>query len=71
MVESVLTGPGPVRVVVARSVLVPVVSMRRLVKVAVPAMAVLVTVPWRVPVPVWIARVMLVVESAPVVMVLP
>ena len=45
--------------------------MRRLVKVATPAMAVLVAVPWREPVPVWIAAVTLIVESAPVVTVLP
>ena len=47
------------------------VSMRRLVKVATPATAACVTVPWSVPVPVWIATVTLIVESAPVVTVLP
>ena len=38
---------------------------------ATPATAALVTVPWSVPVPVWIVIVTLIVESAPLVTVLP
>ena len=38
---------------------------------ATPATAVLVIVPWSEPVPVWIATVTLIVESGPVVTVLP
>ena len=49
----------------------PLESIRRLVKVATPATAVLVTVPCKDPVPVWIAAVTLIVESAPLVTVLP
>ena len=49
----------------------PEASMRRLVNVATPATAALVTVPWSAPPPVWIAAVTLIVESAPVVTMLP
>ena len=45
--------------------------MRRFVNVATPATAALVTVPWSEPPPVWIDSVTLIVESAPVVTVLP
>ena len=45
--------------------------MRRLVKVATPATAASVTVPWSNPPPVWIVSVTLIVESAPLVTTLP
>ena len=45
--------------------------MRRLVKVATPATAATVVVPWSEPPPVWIVSVTLIVESAPVVTALP
>ena len=45
-------------------VLLPLESMRRLVKVATPALAATETVPWRVPVPVLIVAVT--VEASPV-----
>ena len=49
----------------------PLVSIARLVKAATPATAATVVVPWRVPPPVWIVSVTLIVESAPLVTVLP
>ena len=71
LLELTETAPGPESVPAACSVCAPEVSIRRLVKVATPATAALVTVPWSDPPPVWIVSVTLIVESAPVVTVLP
>ena len=71
LLELTLTAPGPASVPLALKVWAPLVSIRRFVNVATPAIAVLVTVPWRLPPPVLIAAVMLIVESAPVVTVFP
>src|SRR5579862_3615511 len=65
------TDPGPERFPVALSVCAPDVSMRRFVKVATPAIAATVAEPWSDPLPLLIAAVTLIVESAPLVTVLP
>ena len=66
-----MTAPGPERVAVACRVWAPALSIWRLVKLATPAIAAFVVVPWSVPPPVWIVRVTLMVESGPLVTVLP
>ena len=65
------TAPGPERVAAACRVWAPALSISRLVKVATPATAALVTVPSSEPPPVWIDAVTLIVESAPLVTVFP
>ena len=71
LVELVLTGPGIERVPLALRVCAPLVSIRRLVEVAMPATAAMLVVPWSVPPPLKIDIVTLIVESAPVVTRLP
>src|SRR5258708_38484781 len=63
--ELTETGPGPESVPVALKVCAPEVSMRRLVKVAMPATAALTAVPGSAPPPVLIAAGTLVVGAAP------
>jgi len=67
----VADGPGPESVPPAVSVLVPEVSIRRLVNAATPATAATVVVPWSEPVPLRSETVTLTVESAPVVTAFP
>ena len=71
LLELTETAPGIESVPAACRVWAPAVSISRLVKVATPATAATVVVPWRVPPPVWIVAVTLIVESGPLVTTLP
>ena len=71
LLELTVTAPGPASVAPACRVCEPAVSISRLLKVATPATAATVVVPWSEPPPVWIDAVTLTVESAPLVTVLP